>query len=84
MKHWLLNEGNQGILDFMAEEGIDPGKQAIEFRTYEIGVNGGVWLTPEGKTSLEGLFSAGQEYSGGMSFSSIFGWIAGRECRQIC
>ncbi len=82
MKHWLLNEGNKGVLDHMAEEGIDPSKHAIEFRTYEIGVNGGVWFNINGETSLKGLFSAGQEYSGGMTFASVFGWIAGENAAK--
>ncbi len=77
MKHWLLNEGNKGILDHMAEEGIDPATHAIEFRSYEIGLNGGIWYNPNGETSIRGLFSAGQEFSGDMSFAVIFGWVAG-------
>jgi len=77
MKHWLRNEGNQGILDYMDEVGIDPGKHAIEFRTYDIGLNGGILYNPQGETTLKGLYSSGQEYSGGMSFSAVFGWIAG-------
>lgn len=77
MKYWLLNEGNKGVLDYLAEEGINPGKHAIEFRTYDIGLNGGVGYAPDGSTSLKGLFSAGQEHSGGMSDAVVFGWLAG-------
>jgi succinate dehydrogenase/fumarate reductase flavoprotein subunit len=77
MKHWLRNEGNQGVLDYMKEEGIDPSTHAVEFRTYEIGTNGGVFYNPKGETTLKGLFASGQEYSGGMSFAVTFGWITG-------
>ncbi len=82
MKYWLLNEGNKGILDHLKAEGIDPGKHAIEFRTYDIGLNGGVWYTPDGSTSMKGLFSAGQEHSGGMSDAVVFGWLAGENAAK--
>jgi len=77
MKYWLLNEGNKGLLDYLAEDGIDTSKHAIEFRTYEIGVKGGVWFNVKGETSLKGLFSAGDEYFGAMATAAIYGWIAG-------
>ena len=64
MKYWLLNEGNQGVLDYLSEEGIDPARHAIEFRTYDISLNGGVWFNPEGETSLKGLYAAGQNIPG--------------------
>jgi len=77
MIHWLRNEGNEGLVRYMEEEGIDPRKHAIEFRTYEIGVSGGPFFTAKGETSLPGLFCAGDEYGGGMAAAAIFGWIAG-------
>lgn len=77
MKHWLLNEGNKGILDHMDEEGIDLLKHAIEFCTYGVTVKGGVAFNINGETSLKGLFAAGQEWVGDMSFSTIWGQIAG-------
>lgn len=80
--HHKQTEPNKGILDNMAEEGIDPGKHAIEFRTYGIGVNGGIWFNTDGETSLKGLFSAGQEYSGDMAFAAIFGWSAGEKAAR--
>ncbi len=77
MLFWLRHEGNNGLLDHMAEEGIDPRKHAIEFRTYGLGLRGGVFYDVDGKTTLHGLFSAGDEYGGGMAHSAIWGWIAG-------
>jgi succinate dehydrogenase/fumarate reductase flavoprotein subunit len=77
MLFWLRHEGNNGLLDHMAEEGIDPRKHAIEFRTYGLGVRGGVLFDVEGRTTVDGLYSAGDEYGGGMAHSAIWGWIAG-------
>lgn len=77
MIHWLRNEGNEGIVRSMEEEGIDPRKHAIEFRTYEIGVRGGIWWDINGQTCLPGMYSAGDEYFSGMATSVIYGWRAG-------
>jgi succinate dehydrogenase/fumarate reductase flavoprotein subunit len=77
MKYWLMNEGNKGLLDYLAEEGIDPGEHPIEFRSYEIGLKGGIYFNTKGETSIEGLFSAGDEYHGGMATAVVFGWLAG-------
>ena len=35
-----------------------------------------------GETSLPGLFSAGQEFSGDMAFSTILGWVAGESMSE--
>jgi len=77
MKYWLLHEGNKGVLDAMAQEGIDPGRNAIEFSTYEVTLKGGILFNAKGETSLSGLFGAGQEYDGGISFAAVFGREAG-------
>jgi succinate dehydrogenase/fumarate reductase flavoprotein subunit len=77
MEHWLMNEGTKGILDYMAEEGIDPGKHAIEFRTHGWGVKGGVKYNVKSETSLGGLFAAGDEYTAGITAAAIWGRIAG-------
>ena len=83
MLHWLLNEGNKGLLDHMAEEGIDLRKHAVEFRTYEIGVRGGVRFNVNAETSLEGLYAAGDECGGGIAFASIWGRIAGEQAADF-
>jgi succinate dehydrogenase/fumarate reductase flavoprotein subunit len=83
MIHWLLNEGNKGLLDHMAEEGIDLRKHAVEFRTYEIGVRGGVRFNVNAETSLEGLYAAGDECGGGIAFASIWGRVAGERAAEF-
>ncbi|MFC1910636.1 FAD-binding protein [Chloroflexota bacterium] len=77
MIHWLRNEGNEGIVRHMEEEGIDPRKHAVEFRTYEIGVRGGIWWDINGKTCVPGMYAAGDEYFSGMATSVIYGWRGG-------
>jgi len=77
MIHWLRNEGNEGLVRFMKEEGVDPRKHAVEFRTYEIGIKGGIWYNINGETSLPGLYAAGDEYFGTMATAAIYGWRSG-------
>ena len=47
MKYWMLNEGNQGVLDYLSEEGIDPQGTLLNSRTYDISLKGGVWFNPK-------------------------------------
>ena len=82
MKHWLRNEGNVGLLNHMKDRGIDPFSNAVEFGTYGIDIRGGVSFNMRGETSLPGLFSAGQEFSGDMAFSTILGWVAGESMSE--
>jgi succinate dehydrogenase/fumarate reductase flavoprotein subunit len=82
MVHWLRNEGNEGLIRYMEEEGIDLSKNAVEFRTYEMGVFGGVLYDAKGITSLPGLFAAGEECGGGMGPSVVFGWLAGESAAK--
>jgi succinate dehydrogenase/fumarate reductase flavoprotein subunit len=77
MLYWLKHEGNQGLLDHLSEAGIDLKKNPVEFRTYEIGIKGGVRFNADGESSLKGLFSAGDEYHGAMANAVVWGWIAG-------
>jgi succinate dehydrogenase/fumarate reductase flavoprotein subunit len=82
MLYWLRHEGNQGLLDHMSDEGIDVRKNPVEFRTYEIGVKGGVRFNVSGESSLKGLFSAGDEFHGAMANAVIWGWIAGENAAR--
>jgi len=79
MVHWLRNEGNVALLDHLEAEGIDPRDKPVEFRSYhyELFPRGGVYYDETGKTSLEGLYAAGDEIFGGISGAAVFGWIAG-------
>jgi succinate dehydrogenase/fumarate reductase flavoprotein subunit len=82
MIHWLRNEGNEGLIRYMEEEGIDLSKNAVEFRTYEMGVFGGILYDAKGITSLPGLFAAVEECGGGMGPSVVFGWLAGESAAK--
>lgn len=82
MIHWLIHEGNKGVVDHLSEEGIDPRKKQIEFRTYEIGVKGGIWFNPKSETTIRGLYAAGDEYFGGMANATIWGWVAGENAAK--
>ena len=56
MKHWLRNEGNIGVLDLLDEDGIDLLKNAVEFYTYGVSLNGGVSFNTRGETSIPGIY----------------------------
>jgi len=79
MLHWLRHEGNTGLVNHLAQAGIDLTKNGIEFGTYEFGVRGGVWHTPDSATNLKGLYACGEEYAvlGGMAGAVTLGWMAG-------
>ena len=84
MLHWLRNEGNTSFLNYLEEEQIDIRKNPIEFHTYEneLFPRGGVYYNEEGKTSLDGLYAAGDEFFGGISGAAVFGWIAGENAAE--
>ncbi|WP_300465042.1 FAD-binding protein [Desulfobacula sp.] len=85
MHYWLENEGNVGFLDHLADEGIDPRENPVEFRSYhrELFPRGGVFYDETGASSLHGLFAAGDELFGGISGAAIFGWIAGENAAKM-
>jgi succinate dehydrogenase/fumarate reductase flavoprotein subunit len=78
MMHWMWHEGNAPLLDYMKEEGIDFRSHPVEFQTYHIIPEGKIWINKEGKTSVPGLYSAGDESMGGISCAATYGWIAGQ------
>ena len=84
MYHWLRNEGNVGMLDYLKEENIDPRDKPVEFRSYhfELFPRGGVYYDEKGATSLNGLYAAGDEFFGGISGAAVFGWIAGENAAK--
>jgi succinate dehydrogenase/fumarate reductase flavoprotein subunit len=77
MVHWMKNEGNDGILNYLAEEGVDLGKTGVEFQTFEMQVDGGVRANHQGETSAPGLYAAGDEVYATISHAAVFGWSAG-------
>lgn len=74
---WLKNEGNVGLLNYLAEEGIDLKTAAVEFMTFEIATGGGIHFNHNTETIVKGLYAAGDEDSAGISFAATFGWLAG-------
>jgi succinate dehydrogenase/fumarate reductase flavoprotein subunit len=81
MIHWLRNEGNTSLLDYLEREGIDVRKNPIEFWTYEneLFPRGGIYYNERAETSTPGVYAAGDEFFGGISGAAVFGWIAGEE-----
>ena len=84
MTYWLENEGNCGILDFFKKEGLDIGSTPLEFRSYdkELSPRGGVLYDENARTSLKGLYAAGDEFFGGISCAAVFGWVGGESAAQ--
>jgi len=79
----LEEEGNTGMLNYMAEEGIDVRKHRIEFRQYEPFLIGsrGIEIDINGETNVKGLYAAGDEvgnFRADISGAAIWGWIAGK------
>jgi len=78
----LKHEGNTAMLNYMKEEGIDVRKHLVEFMQYEPFLIGsrGIQIDEQAETSIEGLYSAGDEvgnFRADISGAVIFGWIAG-------
>ncbi len=82
MLHWLKNEGNEAILNSLAEDGVDLGQAAIEFQTFELNVGGGVRANHRGETTVDGLYAAGDEVWGTISHAAVFGWSAGEHAAK--
>ncbi|MBW1799969.1 MAG: FAD-binding protein [Deltaproteobacteria bacterium] len=77
MMYWMRHEGNDALLNHLAEEGRDLRDTPVEFMTYEMMFSGGVRYNEKGETSLAGLYAAGDEFFGAVSCAATFGWIAG-------
>ena len=77
MEHWMVNEGNSALMDYLKNDGIALQKNPVEFVTYEMTTMGGIHYNEKAETSLDGLYAAGDEYFGGISCAATFGWIAG-------
>ncbi|MBW1802534.1 MAG: FAD-binding protein [Deltaproteobacteria bacterium] len=83
----LVEEGNTGMLNYMAEEGIDVRKHLVEFRQYEPFLIGsrGIEINEDAETNIKGLYAAGDEvgnFRADISGAAIFGWIAGGSAAQ--
>ena len=82
MTHWLSHEGNEGLLAFLEEEGIDFRKHLIEFGRYEQIVTGGLLYNKRSETTVKGLYAGGDENQLGMPRAVIWGWIAGENMAE--
>ena len=82
MTHWLSNEGNEGLLTFLKEEGIDFKKHLIEFGRYEQILMGGLLYDSRAETTVKGLYGAGDENQIGMPRAVIWGWLAGENMAE--
>ena len=78
----LVQEGNTGMLDYMAAEGIDVRKHAVEFMQYEPFLVGrGIEIDARAETNIGGLFAAGDtvgNFRADCAGAATFGWIAGQ------
>ena len=77
MKYWLNNEGNQGLLKHLEEEGINLAQNPVEFRSYPVRGGGRIWADETTRTSVQGLYAGGEEAYATISSAAVFGWIAG-------
>ena len=82
MLYWLRNEGNEGLIRHLEDEGVDLSKNQIEFTTYERIVTGGLWFSNHARTSVKGLYAAGDEHFGGMANAVVWGWLAGESMAE--
>ncbi len=82
MVYWLQQEGNEGLLSHIAEEGINFGKSAIEFQTSEMIARGGITANYKGETIIRGLYAAGDDVGSTISHAAVFGQSAGENAAK--
>jgi succinate dehydrogenase/fumarate reductase flavoprotein subunit len=77
----LVQEGNTGMLDYMAREGIDPRRHMVEFMQYEPFLVGrGIEVDEKAESCVGGLFAAGDpvgNFRADCAGAATYGWIAG-------
>lgn len=82
----LVEEGNTGMLNYMADQGIDPRKHQIEFMQYEPFLCGrGIEIDMNAQSSIKGLFAAGDpvgNFRADIAGAATYGWIAGASAAQ--
>jgi succinate dehydrogenase/fumarate reductase flavoprotein subunit len=76
MRYWMINEGQQGLLDYLDSDNIDPRKTAPEFMTYNTHSASRIWANEKAETSIPGLYATGDEAQAEISGAAVFGWIA--------
>ena len=83
----LKHEGNTGMLNYMAEEGIDVRRHRVEFGQYEPFLIGsrGIEINEKAETNITGLYAAGDEvgnFRADLSGAAVYGWIAGKSAAE--
>ncbi len=82
MMHWLVHEGNVALINHMKEEGIDLRKNPVEFGTYHPLTEAKIRINEKAETSVNGLYSAGDETWQGIGAAATYGWIAGENAAK--
>jgi succinate dehydrogenase/fumarate reductase flavoprotein subunit len=82
MRHWLVNEGNLGLVKHLDAEGVDLRKNPVEFQTYPIRGGGRINCNENTETTVKGLFAAGEEAFPTITSAAVFGWIAGEKAND--
>lgn len=79
----LSNEGNTGLMEHMAQEGIDVHRHMVEFTQYEpILIGRGIDANVRCETTVPGLYAASEElgnFRADMGGAAVFGWESGRQ-----
>ncbi len=83
MMLWFEHEGFSALTNHLHARGIDLRKNPIEWATYGMrGSCGSIWQDVNGRTSMEGLYVAGDETTRSISPAATFGWIAGKQAAK--
>lgn len=82
MRKAMFDEGLSALLDYMDDKGIDPARHAVEFTRFEpILMGRGLDVDQDGRTTVPGLFAAGDvagNFGSGVAFAAWLGWRSGR------
>lgn len=82
----LVQEGNTGMLNYMAREGIDPRKHMVEFMQYEPFLVGrGIDIDLQAETCIRGLYAAGDpmgNFRADIAGAATIGWVAGESAAK--
>lgn len=86
MRESLRWEGVSALVEHMDEQGIDLGRQGVEFMQYEPHIQGrGVQVDVHGESSLPNVYAAGDavgNFRVGIGGAAVFGWICGQQAAQ--
>jgi succinate dehydrogenase/fumarate reductase flavoprotein subunit len=78
----LEDEGNKSVLNHFKEETVDLRKNPVEFSTYEMRSIGRIVMNERAETSVEGLYTGGEESTFSISGAATFGLIGGESAAR--